>query len=41
MAPQPGGLQTRLDTQEEVDLVRAAMLYLRYGAPIGVADSPR
>ncbi len=40
-APQPGGLQTRLDTQEEVDLLRAAMLYLRYGAPTGVADSTR
>jgi predicted O-linked N-acetylglucosamine transferase (SPINDLY family) len=35
-APQPGGLQTRLDTPQEVDLLRAAMVHFRYGAPIAV-----
>ena len=33
--PLPGGLQTRLDTQEEVDLLRAALVHFRYGAPPG------
>ena len=40
-APAPGGLQTRLETQEEINLLRAALLYVRYGAPIGAADSLR
>ena len=33
-ASQPGGLQTRLDTPQEVDLLRAAMVHFRYGAPV-------
>ena len=32
--PRPGGLQTRLDTQEDVDLLRAALVHFRYGAPV-------
>lgn len=31
--PRPGGLQVRLDTREQVDLLRAAMVYFRFGAP--------
>ena len=34
-APSPGELQARLDTQEQVDALRAAMLHFRYGAPAG------
>jgi hypothetical protein len=30
--PAPGGLQVRLDTPEQVDAVRAALLHFRYGA---------
>jgi len=30
----PGGLQTRLETPEQVDALRAALLYFRFGAPI-------
>lgn len=30
--PRPGGLQVRLETREQVDLVRAAMVHFRYGA---------
>jgi predicted O-linked N-acetylglucosamine transferase (SPINDLY family) len=33
-APRPGGLQTRLDTQQQIDALRAAMLHFRYGAPV-------
>lgn len=32
-APSPGGLQVRLETQEQIDALRAAMLHFRYGAP--------
>jgi predicted O-linked N-acetylglucosamine transferase (SPINDLY family) len=32
--PQPGGLQTRLETQDEVNLLRAALVHFRYGAPV-------
>jgi GT2 family glycosyltransferase len=32
-APSPAGLQARLDTLEQVDALRAAMLHFRYGAP--------
>ena len=32
--PRPGGLQTRLETLEQVDALRAAMLHFRYGAPV-------
>jgi hypothetical protein len=35
--PLPGGLQTRLDTLEEVDLLRAALVHFRYGAPVAGA----
>ena len=31
--PLPGGLQVRLDTQAQVDAMRAALLHFRYGAP--------
>ena len=30
--PRPGGLHFRLETREQVDLVRAAMVHFRYGA---------
>jgi hypothetical protein len=33
--PRLGGLQVRLETREQVDLVRAAMVHFRYGAPAG------
>ena len=33
--PRPGGLQVRLETREQVDLLRAAMVHFRYGADIG------
>jgi hypothetical protein len=29
----PAGLQVRLESREEVDLLRAALLHFRYGAP--------
>jgi hypothetical protein len=29
--PSPGGLQVRLDTPEQIDLMRAALLHCRYG----------
>ncbi len=31
--PRPGGLQTRLETREQIDTLRAAMLHFRFGAP--------
>lgn len=31
--PAPGGLQVRLDTPEQIDRVRAALLHFRFGAP--------
>jgi predicted O-linked N-acetylglucosamine transferase (SPINDLY family) len=31
--PRPGGLHVRLETLEQVDLARAAMVHFRYGAP--------
>jgi hypothetical protein len=40
-APHPGGLQTRLDTPQEVDLLRAAMVHFRFGAPVAPADLQR
>jgi hypothetical protein len=33
----PGGLQVRLETQEQVDALRAAMTFFRYGAPVTAA----
>jgi len=33
--PRPGGLQARLDTMEQVDLLRAALVHHRFGAPRG------
>ncbi len=32
--PRPGGLQPRVETLEQVDALRAAMLHFRYGAPV-------
>ena len=32
--PSPGGLQARLDTLQQVDALRAALLHFRYGAPV-------
>ncbi len=32
-APRPGGLQTRLETPDQVDTLRAAMVHFRYGTP--------
>ena len=34
-APRPGGLQTRLETLDQINLLRAAMLHFRYGAAVG------
>ena len=34
--PTPGGLQARLDTLQQVDALRAALLHFRYGAPVAV-----
>ncbi len=34
-APRPGGLQARLETREQIDALRAAMVHFRYGAPAG------
>jgi hypothetical protein len=34
--PTPGGLQARLDTLQQVDVLRAALLHFRYGAPVEV-----
>ncbi len=31
--PSPGGLQVRLDTPQQIDALRAALLHFRYGAP--------
>ena len=33
----PGGLQVRLETQEQIDLLRAALVHFRYGAPVAEA----
>jgi len=32
--PVPGGLQARLETSEQVDVLRAALLHFRFGAPV-------
>lgn len=37
--PRPGGLQVRLETLEQVNLLRAAMVHFRYGAPAAVRQS--
>ena len=31
--PRPGGLQVRLETREQINLMRAAMVHFRYGVP--------
>ena len=31
--PRLGGLQVRLETREQIDLMRAAMVHFRYGSP--------
>jgi len=31
--PAPGGLQVRLDTTEQIDRMRAALVHFRFGAP--------
>ncbi|MEO8676157.1 MAG: tetratricopeptide repeat protein [Casimicrobiaceae bacterium] len=33
--PVAGGMQTRLETLEQIDSLRAALLHFRYGAPVG------
>ena len=33
--PAPGGTQVRLDTLQQIDALRAALLHFRYGAPVG------
>ena len=32
--PRPGGLQTRLESREQIDALCAAMVHFRYGAPV-------
>ncbi len=39
--PRPGGLQTRLETAEQLDALRAAMVHFRYGAPVMRAQAQR
>ena len=36
----PGGLQVRLDTLDDVDAMRAALLHFRYGAPRARTPEP-
>ena len=38
--PLPGGLQARLDTPQQIEALRAALLHFRFGAPCGSEAHP-